>query len=78
MQKMTKGQLRVLTSSHNYTFPPCTLAAKPDLMAEVRVVNDIFWVRLCTMSDLGFAEAYMYGEVECDDLASLFRVSAMI
>jgi cyclopropane-fatty-acyl-phospholipid synthase len=27
------------------------------------------------MGDLGFSEAYMYGEVECDDLVALFRVS---
>lgn len=26
------------------------------------------------MSDLGFSEAYMYGEVECDDLIPLFLV----
>ncbi|KAG6878299.1 hypothetical protein C0993_009305 [Termitomyces sp. T159_Od127] len=45
-----------------------------DFKAELRVISDVFWVRLCTMGDLGFAEAYMYGEVECDDLVSLFRV----
>ncbi|EDR13177.1 cyclopropane-fatty-acyl-phospholipid synthase, partial [Laccaria bicolor S238N-H82] len=42
--------------------------------AEIRVVNDSFWVRLCTMSDLGFAEAFMYGDVQCDDLISLFQI----
>jgi cyclopropane-fatty-acyl-phospholipid synthase len=26
------------------------------------------------MSDLGFAEAFMYGDVECDDLVTLFKV----
>ncbi|EPQ54577.1 cyclopropane-fatty-acyl-phospholipid synthase [Gloeophyllum trabeum ATCC 11539] len=46
----------------------------PELKAELRVVNDVFWVRLCTMSDLGFAEAYMYGDVECDDLVSVFMM----
>jgi len=30
------------------------------------------------MGDLGFAEAYMYGDVECDDLISLFRVSCQV
>lgn len=78
MQNITTGQLRVLTFSHIYKFPSI-----PDVdadegqgyKAELRVVNDVFWVRLCTMSDLGFAEAYMYGDVECDDLVSLFRVS---
>ena len=27
------------------------------------------------MSDLGFAEAYMYGDAECEDLPSLFKAS---
>ncbi|EIN13054.1 CFS1-like protein [Punctularia strigosozonata HHB-11173 SS5] len=77
MQNITHGQLRVLSTSHIYTFPaPGSQAEKdndmPNLKAELRVVNDVFWLRLCTMSDLGFAEAYMYGDVECDDLVSLF------
>ncbi|KAF8904107.1 CFS1-like protein [Gymnopilus junonius] len=83
MQKITIGQLRVLTYSHIYTFPipepgndtnPSRSNPRPDLKAELRVVNDSFWVRLCAMGDLGFAEAYMYGDVECDDLVALFQM----
>jgi len=76
MGNITIGQLRVLTCSHTYTFPSPSVQAenkKPDLKAELRVVDDAFWVRLCTMSDVGFAEAYMYGDVECDDLVSVFQ-----
>lgn len=80
MQNITKGQLRVFTYDHIYTFPAPGSKEEaenemPELKAELRVVNDVFWVRLCTMSDLGFAEAYMYGDVECDDLVSVFMVS---
>ena len=80
MEKITVGQLRVLTHSHVYTFSHSIehgngiSNSRPDLKADIRVVNDTFWVRLCAMSDLGFAEAYMYGDVECDDLISLFEV----
>ncbi|KAJ3483136.1 hypothetical protein NLJ89_g12089 [Agrocybe chaxingu] len=82
MQKITVGHLRVLTLSHIYTFPiagpgneqPTVPNPRPDLKAELRVVNDAFWVRLCTMGDLGFSEAYMYGDVECDDLVALFQM----
>lgn len=81
MQNIKVGQLRVLTYSHIYTFPipePGNVSTstnkRPDLKAELRVVNDSFWVRLCAMGDLGFSEAYMYGDVECDDLVSLFEV----
>lgn len=75
MENITHGQLRVLTYSHIYAFPIVGSERSEDgFKAELRVVNDVFWVRLCAMSDLGFAEAYMYGDVECDDLVSLFHV----
>ncbi|KAL9710942.1 hypothetical protein Ac2012v2_005482 [Leucoagaricus gongylophorus] len=79
MQKITVGQLRVLTSENIYTFP-CESSEngiqseKYGCKAELRVVKDTFWIRLCTMGDLGFAEAYMYGDIECDNLISLFQI----
>lgn len=79
MQRITDGNLRVLTFSHIYTFPSPDsekINQNPTVKAELRVVNDVFWVRMCTMADLGFAEAYMYGDVECDDLVSIFLVSS--
>lgn len=77
MSKIASGQLKVLTLSNIYNFPLRGYQHEDDggFKAELRVISDVFWVRLCTMGDLGFAEAYMYGEVECDDLVSLFRVS---
>ncbi|KAJ7134792.1 CFS1-like protein [Mycena epipterygia] len=75
MQNITEGQLRVLTYSHIYSFPaPGSVVSESQTKAELRVANDAFWLRLCLMSDLGFAEAYMYGDVECDDLVSLFYI----
>ncbi|KAJ3733331.1 CFS1-like protein [Lentinula guzmanii] len=74
MQNITQGQLKVFTFSQIYTFPSHPETNKVAHKAELRVVNDVFWVRLCTMGDLGFAEAYMYGDVECDDLVSLFQI----
>lgn len=77
MQKISRGQLRVVSPSGAHTFPhraPGSSGHDLEPKAELRVINDIFWIRLCTMADLGFAEAYMYGDVECDDLVSLFKV----
>ncbi|KAL0961278.1 hypothetical protein HGRIS_006238 [Hohenbuehelia grisea] len=84
MANIDSGDLRVLTFSHMYRFPSAPLDSQAvgdgrgddskALKAELRVVDDVFWVRLCTMGDLGFAEAYMYGEVECDDLVTLFKI----
>ncbi|KAI9647165.1 hypothetical protein NHQ30_003548 [Ciborinia camelliae] len=41
---------------------------------ELRVVNQAFWMRLFLFADMGFAEAYMLGDVECDDLTGFFEL----
>src|ERR1700743_3804453 len=107
---MNHGQLRVLTSDREYTFPHTNPQRPNDdhenLRAELRVIHPSFWIRLALMSDLGFAEvcrrvslfwllhhvkmtqpisgfhpfgnhpiqAFMYGEVECFDLVSVFQI----
>lgn len=42
---------------------------------ELVVKRDAFWMRLFLFADMGFAEAYMLGEVECADLTAFFQVS---
>ncbi|QRV77324.1 cyclopropane-fatty-acyl-phospholipid synthase [Ceratobasidium sp. AG-Ba] len=75
MQKITVGHLQVLTPSHIYDFPALQDGMTPNgPSAKLRVVKDSFWIRLALMSDLGFAEAFMYGDVECDDLVALFKI----
>lgn len=77
LKNISAGHLRVLTYTHIYDFPPITQAEYDNLddRVELRVVNDAFWVRLLALGDLGFSESYMAGDVECDDLVALFRVS---
>lgn len=41
---------------------------------ELIVRNDSFWVRSFLFADMGFAESYMLGEVECADLTAFFQV----
>ena len=43
---------------------------------ELVVKKETFWVRLFLFADMGFAEAFMLGEVECADLTSFFQVSS--
>lgn len=38
------------------------------------VKKETFWVRLALFADMGFVEAYMLGEVECEDLTGFFLV----
>ncbi|CCA73014.1 related to cyclopropane-fatty-acyl-phospholipid synthase [Serendipita indica DSM 11827] len=76
LNRMQHGQLVIETPSTTYTFPPPSTDPSTNKHAHVharlRVVNPAFWIRLAFMSDLGFAEAYMYGDVECTTLPSLF------
>jgi hypothetical protein len=47
---------------------------KSKLSAELIVLNPRFWHRLAMFSALGFAEAYMYKDIEVDDLYTLLLV----
>lgn len=38
------------------------------------VKKSSFWLRLVLFADMGFAEAYMLGEVDCSDLTAFFEV----
>lgn len=42
---------------------------------EIVVKRDTFWMRLFLFADLGFSEAYMLGDFQCEDLTSFFQVS---
>ena len=41
---------------------------------EVVVKDDAFWMRLLLFADMGFAESYMLGEFECEDLTAFFQL----
>ena len=77
LRNISVGRLRIVTNGRTYDFPECSAGRdwEEDPQAELRVINDAFWVRLCMMGDLGFAEAYMFGDVVCEDLISTFLVS---
>ncbi|KAH9992023.1 S-adenosyl-L-methionine-dependent methyltransferase [Russula vinacea] len=75
LRNITIGRLRIVTRKCTFEFPARDTGIEEELCGELRVINDAFWVRLCTMGDLGFAEAYMFGDVACEDLVSTFLVS---
>ncbi|KAF8489295.1 hypothetical protein F5888DRAFT_1808958 [Russula emetica] len=74
LRNISVGRLRIVTSKYTYEFPERSADGdrEEEPHAELKVINDAFWVRLCMMGDLGFAEAYMFGDVLCEDLNSTF------
>ncbi|PHH92095.1 hypothetical protein CDD83_8946 [Cordyceps sp. RAO-2017] len=41
---------------------------------EIVIKNEAFWIRLFLFADMGFAEAYMLGDFQCQDLTSFFQL----
>ncbi|CAG8670239.1 10391_t:CDS:2 [Acaulospora morrowiae] len=70
MSRIEVGYIRVISKEHVYEFGK---KGSP-LCSEIKITNDTFWVRLLLFGDLGFAEAYMLGDVTCDDLVTLIKI----
>ncbi|KAJ5191384.1 uncharacterized protein N7498_010369 [Penicillium cinerascens] len=47
---------------------------QPESTVTLVVRNPKLWMRICSCLDLGFAEAYMFQEVDCDNLGKLFDI----
>ncbi|CAB4380415.1 unnamed protein product [Rhizophagus irregularis] len=70
MSRIDVGHLRVLSKDCIYEFGP----KDSKLKSEIKIINDSFWARLLILGDLGYAEAYMLGDVTCDDLVTLIKI----
>ncbi|KAG9284706.1 hypothetical protein G9A89_002937 [Geosiphon pyriformis] len=70
MAKINFGHLRVLTKDRIYEFGKKESKDR----AQINIINDSFWVRLLLLGDLGFAEAYMLGDVTCGNLLNLIKI----
>jgi cyclopropane-fatty-acyl-phospholipid synthase len=55
-----------------------TASRRADAIPRVELVvkEEAFWMRLFLFGDMGFAEAYMLGEVVCEDLTAFFQVGS--
>ncbi|ERT00831.1 hypothetical protein HMPREF1624_02064 [Sporothrix schenckii ATCC 58251] len=57
-------------ANHDYNSRSATTVPRVELV----VHSEAFWMRVFIFSDMGFAEAYMLGEIECSDLAAFFQL----
>ncbi|KAK7033855.1 Mycolic acid cyclopropane synthetase [Favolaschia claudopus] len=44
------------------------------LHGQFTVKSPTFWTRVAMFQDLGFAEAYMFGEIECEDMSAVLKI----
>ncbi|KZT20628.1 cyclopropane-fatty-acyl-phospholipid synthase [Neolentinus lepideus HHB14362 ss-1] len=59
------------TDGSVYTFGRRPKHQEPVLL---KIVNDEFWIRVVVSSDLGFSEAYIYGDVLISDLKAVMQL----
>ncbi|KAF8508695.1 cyclopropane-fatty-acyl-phospholipid synthase [Gautieria morchelliformis] len=72
LNQVEHGELHIVTPTEVLDFGRGQLS--PDLKVELRVRRPTFWTRIVFFKELGFAEAFMYGDVDCDDIATLIRL----
>ena len=77
-QKIAKEHKKTTSSVNGVNGRHGTKKAGNVRKVELLVKKETFWVRLFLFADMGFAEAYMLGEVECADLTGFFQVSASL
>jgi cyclopropane-fatty-acyl-phospholipid synthase len=84
LSRIQVGQLKILSPTnerlvfgqkdrHGSSLPDPAV-----VKAQIRIVKDSFWLRVLLSADLGFAESYMAGEIEVDDLEAVFKVRALL
>ncbi|UNI15301.1 Cyclopropane-fatty-acyl-phospholipid synthase [Purpureocillium takamizusanense] len=87
LARITTGSLLVIDESratkHVFGHSPLTgedheaaggASVPPSLHVELVVKSEAFWSRLLFLADIGFAECYMLGDVECNDLTAFFQL----
>ncbi|KAF7355676.1 CFS1-like protein [Mycena sanguinolenta] len=70
LSKITRGKITLITESETLDFGE----ADAQLHATLRVKRDAFWMRVALFTDLGLAEAFMFGDVDCEDISSLIQI----
>ncbi|KAM0323533.1 hypothetical protein ACHAQA_008814 [Verticillium albo-atrum] len=70
------GQKLGATKLDEQYIPRESAPRRADTVPRVELVikSEAFWMRLFLFADMGFAEAFMLGEVECEDLTAFFQL----
>ncbi|KNE57078.1 hypothetical protein AMAG_02832 [Allomyces macrogynus ATCC 38327] len=84
LQKLRHGQISIVEpdgTAHRFggELPPSpeTATVYEDLAATLTVKSDSFWTRLVLGGDMGFAEAYMAGDVDVDNMMAFLMLMVL-
>ncbi|MCJ1277571.1 hypothetical protein MMC21_005384 [Puttea exsequens] len=74
LSRIQNGQLFVRDCDGSVTICGERGAKNGSPRTELNVLNETFWVRVMLFADMGFAESFMLGEMDCPDLVAFFRL----
>ncbi|KIV93643.1 hypothetical protein PV10_04840 [Exophiala mesophila] len=74
LSRIQRGRLTILENDGTTTICGQTSGDPVEPNVHLRVVRDAFWLRLALFADMGFAESFMLGEIQCPDLTAFFRI----
>ncbi|KAI9827250.1 MAG: hypothetical protein M1832_005388 [Thelocarpon impressellum] len=74
LSRLEHGEIEIVDTDATVLRFGETLGEARTAKAELRVHKEAFWVRLFLFTDMGFAEAFMLGEVACPDLTAFFQI----
>ena len=83
LQNITEGRLEIIAPTQTYLFPSYengTVVEARIPRASIVVRSKTFFLRLLASPDIGFAEAYMFGDIDIDTdhLIEVFRVRSFL
>ncbi|KAK7038374.1 CFS1-like protein [Favolaschia claudopus] len=76
LTSITTGKITLITNpsspestTHRFGDPSAA-----DLEVTIRVNSAAFYTRIALFTDLGLAEAFMFGDIDCDDISTLIQI----
>ncbi|KIJ35027.1 hypothetical protein M422DRAFT_262765 [Sphaerobolus stellatus SS14] len=72
LSKVETGHLTIVASDETWSFGG-SCSAFPDLKATLVVKSESFWIRVAVFTDIGLAEAFIFDDVDCDNLSALLK-----
>ncbi|KAF8813872.1 CFS1-like protein, partial [Phlegmacium glaucopus] len=73
LSKITIGEVTIISPERTWHFGSPS-AAHPELNSILKVRSKAFWTRIAIFTDVGLAEAFMYGDVDCDDITVMLKI----
>jgi len=73
LSKIKIGEVTLISQEKTWIFGSPS-EAYPGLKVTLKVRSETFWTRIAIFTDVGFSEAFLYGEVDCEDITAILKI----